>query len=187
MRLRRGHILLIVGGAIVALSFFASNYYASQFLQEIQDKNMHVIAPAATLDLQENITSGNGAYVVAFPDYSKNPVHATVSVSNPDGNSVLKRNLNLPLYSEPFVAQKQGNYTLAISNLGNNSISASVVFGEEQVVSEVIAMPNMVSTAISTLLLIAGIIILAAGGIVTVLDRRKAQKMKQFGDMSDMV
>ncbi|AIF85031.1 hypothetical protein NTE_02996 [Candidatus Nitrososphaera evergladensis SR1] len=188
MRLRRGHILLIAGGAIVALSFIASNYYASQFLKEIQEKNMHTIAPGAKFDLQGNITSGNGAYVVAFPNYSSaGSVRATVSISDPDGEPVLEKNLNLPFFSEPFAAQKQGNYTLTISNLGNTSLDASVIFGEEQVVGEVIGMPNVVSTAISSLLLIAGIIVLAAGGAIMLIDRHRDQKMKQFGDMSDLV
>jgi hypothetical protein len=187
LRLRRGHILLIAGGAIVAFSFIASNYYASQFLKEIQEKNMHSIAPDARLELQENITSGNGAYVVAFPNYSTNPVRVAVSVSDPGGVSVLRRNLSLPFFSEPFAAQKQGNYTLTISNLGNASIDASVIFGEEKIVGDVVSMPNVVSTAISSLLLIAGIIVIAAGGAVLLIDRRREQKMRQFGDMSDLV
>lgn len=179
--------MLIAGGAIVAFSFIASNYYASQFLKEIQEKNMHAIAPDAKLDLQGNITSGSGAYVVAFPNYSASPVRVAVSISDPDGESVLKRNLSLPFFSEPFAAQKEGNYTLTISNQGNASLDASAIFGEEQVVSEVIGMPNVVSTAISSLLLIAGIIVIAAGGAIMLIDRRREQKMRQFGDMSDLV
>lgn len=180
--------MLIAGGAIVAFSFIASSYYASQFLREIQQKNMHTIAPEARLDLQGNITSGRGAYVVAFPNYpAAGPVQAAVSVSDPDGESVLERNLSPPIANELFAAQKQGNYTITISNLGNASLDASVIFGEEQVVSEVISMPNAVSTAIAMLLLIAGIIVIVAGGAITFIDRRREQKMKQFGDMSDLV
>jgi len=180
--------LLISGGIIVAFSFIASNYYASQFLKEIQEKNMHPIAPDAKLDLQENITTGKGAFVIAFPNYSSTgPVRAAVRIIDPDGEQVLERNLNIPFYSEPFEGQKQGNYTLTLSNSGNASLDASVIFGDAQIVSEVIGMPNVVSTAVSTLLLIAGIIVLVAGAAVMLIDRHRDQKMKQFGDMSDLV
>jgi hypothetical protein len=187
LRLKRGHILLLAGGAIVAFSFIASNYYASQFLKEIQDKNMRTIAPRARLDLQENITSGRGAYVVAFLAYPTGPVKAAISITGPDGRSLLERSFIPLISSELFAAQKQGNYTLTISNLGNSTLAASVIFGEEEIVTEVIGMPNAVSTAISTLLLVAGIIVIVAGGTVLFIDRRKEQRMKQFGDMSDLV
>lgn len=180
--------MLIAGGAIVAFSFIASNYYASQFLREIQEKNMHTVAPASKVDLQENITSGSGAYVIAFSNYSSiSPVRAAVSVSDPDGEPVLQKSLSPPITNELFAAQKQGNYTLTISNRGNSSFDASVIFGEQQIVREVIGMPTAISTAISMLLLVSGIIVLAAGGSILFIDRRRNQKMKQFGDMSDMV
>lgn len=180
--------MLIAGGAIIAFSFIASSYYASQFFREIQEKNMHTIAPSSKIDLRENITSASGAYVIAFSNYSAaGPVRATASVRDPDGEPVLQKNLSPPISNELFAAKKQGNYTLTVSNLGNKSIDASVIFGEQQIVSEVINMPNAVSTAISMLLLIAGIIVLAAGGFIMFIDRRRDQKMKQFGDMSDMV
>jgi hypothetical protein len=61
------------------------------------------------------------------------------------------------------------------------------VFGEQEAVDDIVGMPAFVSTAISMLLLISGIIVLIAGGAIVLIDRRKAQKMKQFGDMSDLV
>ena len=88
MRLARGHILLIAGGAIVAFSFFASNYYASQFLQEIQGENRNTIEPGGALQFRQNITSGDGAYVVAFPDYADESVLASVRIDNPSGATV---------------------------------------------------------------------------------------------------
>lgn len=179
--------MLIAGGAIVAFSFFASNYYASQFLQEIQGANKYTVQPSGRLEFRQNITSGDGAYVVAFPNYSEAPVQASVRVDNPSGANVLVREVNLPFYSEPFAAQTVGNYTLTLTNTADTPLDASVIFGEQEAVSEVIGMPAVVSTAISSLLLIAGIIVLIAGGAITVIDRRKAQKMKQFGDMSDLV
>jgi hypothetical protein len=187
LRLRRGHVLLIAGAAIVAFSFIASSYYGPQFLKEIQEKNVHTIAPSGKLDLQGNITSGTGAYVVAFPNNPASPVQATVSVSDPDGEPVSRRSLNVLSYSESFPAQKQGNYTITISNLGNASLDALVIFGEEQAVSESVNTPNTVPAAISMLLVIAGIIVLAAGGAIMLIDRHRDQKMKQFGDMSDLV
>jgi hypothetical protein len=187
LRLARGHILLIAGGAIVAFSFVASNYYASQFLQEIQNVNRYTVQPGGTLEFQQNITSSDGAYVVAFPDYSGTPVQASVRVDSPSGATVLVRDLDLPFYSESFAAQTAGNYTLTLANEAGAPMDASVIFGEQAAVGEVIGMPTAVSTAISSLLLVAGIIVLIAGGAIMVIDRRKAQKMKQFGDMSDLV
>jgi len=40
---------------------------------------------------------------------------------------------------------------------------------------------------ITSFMLIAGIIASIAGAVITVLDRRRTKKMRQFGDTSDLV
>lgn len=187
MRLARGHILLIAGGAIVAISVFASSYYSLQVFQEIGSINKYTIQPGDSLEFVQNITSSDGGYIVAFPGSIDTPVQATVTVENPSGATVLVREASQPIYAETFAAQTVGNYTLTLANAASTPLDASVVFGEQEAVDDIVGMPAFVSTAISMLLLIAGIIVLIAGGAIVLIDRRKAQKMKQFGDMSDLV
>ena len=40
--------------------------------------------------------------------------------------------------------------------------------------------------AVASFVLIAGIAVLVAGGALVVVDRRKTQKMKHYGDLSDL-
>jgi hypothetical protein len=110
-----------------------------------------------------------------------------VRVDNPSGATVLIREVNIAIFDESFAAETMGNYTLTLTNTSDAPVNASVIFGERQAVNEAIGTPTMVSVTISQLLLWTGIIVLIAGGAILVLDRRKAQKMRQFGDMSDLV
>jgi hypothetical protein len=72
-------------------------------------------------------------------------------------------------------AGAQGNYTLTVSNLAESELG-TLVFFEEQA-------PINIATSF---ILYAGLIVAAAGAAVTILDKVRNKKMKQFGDMSDL-
>ncbi|HEY7507661.1 MAG TPA: hypothetical protein VH677_00905, partial [Nitrososphaera sp.] len=65
-------------------------------------------------------------------------------------------------------------YTLFIANPSSETLRAVVLVGDEA------------TAATLGFIQIAGIMVLAAGAIVTVLDSRRSKKMRQFGDVSDL-
>jgi hypothetical protein len=64
--LKRGHIVLIVGGATAVISFSLLGYYTVQFVNIIQQEGKHRIDPGGSINVQENITNtqGIGIYLV---------------------------------------------------------------------------------------------------------------------------
>ena len=105
MQLQRGYVLLLAGGAIVAAGLAASVYYVGEFLSEIQKTGVHTVAPRGSFETMKGIGGSQGAYFVAFPGYDENPMKASVKVTDPSGDTVVEREVDLPFYSEQFAAQ----------------------------------------------------------------------------------
>ncbi len=186
MQLQRGMVLLIAGGAIVALGFAASVYYVGEFLTELEKAGVHTIAPKSSFEIIQGLGGAQGAYFVAFPGYEENPARAAIKVTDPSGNTVVEREVDLPFYSEQFSTQSAGNYTLTISNPAESSIEVSAIIGDPESISEIVGASTITSSAVASAVLIAGIAVLVAGGALVVVDRHKTQKMKHYGDLSDL-
>lgn len=186
MQLQRGYMLLLAGGAIVAAGFAASVYYVNEFLAELERAGVHTVAPRTSIEIVQGIGGAQGAYFIAFPGYEENPARAAVKVTGPAGDTVVEREVDLPFYSEQFAAQSAGNYTLAISNPSESSIAVSAIIGDPESISEVVGASTIASSAMASFVLIAGIAVLVAGGALVAIDRRKTQKMKHYGDLSDL-
>lgn len=184
MHLKKGHILMIAGGAMVAISVSMLGYYGLQFVNSVQQEETLLVEPGGTIEIQKNINASTGAYVVAFPDFER---QAVVALRGPSGNILIEKNVDPPIVIEPFEIQEPGVYTLELSNPTDVALEASVLLDDYETV---LSRSNL-STAIGALgfvsLLGVGIAVAVAGGVVTFMDRRRINKMKQFGDTSDLV
>lgn len=186
MQLQRGYVLLLAGGAIVAAGFAASVYYVGEFLAEIEKAGVYTVSPKESFEVVQGIGGAQGAYFVAFPGFNENPVRAEIKVTDPSGDTVVEREVDLPFYSEQFEAQSAGNYTFMISNPSDSAFEVSAIIGDPESISEIVGASTVASSAIASFILMAGIAVLVAGGALVVVDRRKTQKMKQYGDLSDL-
>lgn len=186
MQLQRGYVLLLAGGAIVAAGFAASVYYVNEFLSEIEKAGVYTVEPRESFEIVQGIGETQGAYFVAFPGYEENPVRASVRVTDPSGDTVVERDVDLPFYSEQFAAPSAGNYTFTISNPSERSIAVSAIIGDPESISEIVGVSTIASSAVASFILIAGIAVLVAGGALVAVDRRKTQKMRHYGDLSDL-
>ncbi len=66
-------------------------------------------------------------------------------------------------------------------------LEAAIGFGDQH---DVLSRRNVLSFDLVLLLvstLVVGVVLAIAGVIITILDRRKINKMKQFGDTSDLI
>ncbi|MDQ4050444.1 MAG: hypothetical protein M3093_02405 [Thermoproteota archaeon] len=184
--LKRGHIALIVGGATAVISFSMLGYYTLQFVNIIQQEGNHRVDPGGSINVQENInnTQGIGIYAIAFAQFSGS---ASLIITDNEGMTILNKSINPPIVIEPFNGQSDGIYTLHLSNPSEQVLEAAIDFGDQD---EVLSRKNLLSfdtvlTLVSTFVI--GVIVAIAGIVITILDRRQINRMKQFGDTSDLI
>jgi hypothetical protein len=186
LRLKRGYLILIAGGAIVAVGLGLFAYSTITFASSLLNENRYALEPSGSHVITRFIsnTSG-GAYLVAFPEPGGRIGIMLASPSNVTlaDHSVLLAPADQPVY-ETFQAVETGDYSLILTNLSTaDAMSISAILGDVQSIGFPVS--SVAVTAI--ILFIAGIAATAAGAIITVLDRRRITKMKQFGDTSDLV
>ena len=171
MHLRRGYIMLIAGGAVAVVSFAAFVYSLTG--------NTHSIKPNDRLVIQQLVSNtSQGVYSIAFPLFEGQP---SLKIVNPANKTIVEKTINPPLVNEVFTITESGYHTLILVNPSSDAtLEASILFGDR----ESFATQEQV---IFNFLVYAGIIAAIAGAVITVLDRRRASKMKQFGDTSDLV
>jgi hypothetical protein len=159
--------MLIAGGAILVISYIIAIPY---FLPQGGGAE-YSISPGETITIIHDLAPGQAAFSITFQETSENPI---VAVEGPSGDVLY----NSTASGSPLVvtinAAAAGNHTLFITNRSSETLQTVVLIGEETV------------TLVLAFAQVAGIIVLAAGAIVTVLDKVRNKKMKQFGDMSDL-
>ena len=186
MYLKRGHIVLIVGGATAVISFSLLGYYTVQFVNIIQQEGKHRIDPGGSINVQENITNtqGIGIYSIAFAKFSGS---ASVKIMDNAGNTIVNKSINQPIVIEPFNAESSGIYTLNLLNPTDQVLEAAIGFGDQE---DVLSRKNLLSidtVLVLVLTLVVGVGLAIAGVIITILDRRQINRMKRFGDTSDLI
>jgi hypothetical protein len=184
--LKRGHIVLIVGGATAVISFSLLGYYTLQFVNIIQQEGKNRIDPGGSINVQENInnTQGIGIYAIAFAESSRS---ASVKIMDNAGKTIVNKSINQPIVIEPFNAESSGIYTLNLLNPTDQVLEAAIEFGDQD---DVLSRKNLLSLDTVLVLLsalVVGVVLAIAGVIITILDRRQINRMKQFGDTSDLI
>ena len=189
MRLRRGPILLIAGGAIIAVGFAIFSYYTVLFAAKLITESSYSIAPADKLSIQQFINSQNaseGAFIVAIQHQVQQPL---IKITSPSGATLIEKQLVETITMDTFAITETGNYKMTLTNASpDTSIEANIIFGDKRMIIE-----NGLSVSPETLSLIfnltlyTAIAVIIAGAIITILDRQRISKMKQFGDTSDLV
>jgi len=95
--------------------------------------------------------------------------------------TVVEETINPPIVNGVFTITESGNYSLILVNPAPDAtLEASVLFGDQG------SFATSEQVILSSLLYV-GIIAVIAGAVITILDRRRIGKMKQFGDTSDLV
>jgi hypothetical protein len=171
LQLRRGHIVLIAGGAVTVASFAMSVYLLAG--------NTYSIQPGDRLVIQRPVSNASeGIYNISFPLFEG---EARLQILNPMNQTIVEQAISPPIVNEVFAPAASGDYTLILTNPSEDStLEASILFGDRDsyATSEHL---------LFSFLLYAGIIAVIAGAAITILDRRRISKMKQFGDTSDLV
>ena len=184
--LRKGHILLIGGGAAVIIGLAMLGYYAVRLVEALEDEK-YTIEPSSSAEITQNITAAGGqaAYLVTFTELGG--IRPTITVHDPAGLVMLQRTVDQPVVVETFAVIEDGVYTLALSNPSPESaLEAGIILDSYDAILGRGAL-SPATTVVFWLLLVAGAGAAVAGAVMLVMDRRRMGKMKQFGDMSDLV
>jgi hypothetical protein len=161
--------MLVAGGAAAAASFAAFVYLVTD--------NTYSIQPSDQLALRQFVSNASqGVYSISFPLFEGQPNLRILDTAN---KTVVEKAIDPPVVNEVFAAAESGYYTLILSNPSSDAVlEASVLFGDRQ---------SYVAQTVFSFLLYAGVITVIAGAAITILDRRRISRMKQFGDTSDLV
>jgi hypothetical protein len=179
--------MLAAGGAIALIIFSMLGYYSLHFVNVIQHEGTYIIEPHGSINMGQNInnTQGIGMYVVAFAEFAG---QASVIIMDHTGKVIVdNKNLHPPITIETFDAEVPGLYNLTLLNPTDRVLEAAMSFGDWE---HVLGRKNLFSAMtvlIFVFLLGIGIAVAIAGAIITILDRSRVKRMKQFGDTSDLI
>jgi hypothetical protein len=185
--LKRGYLILIGGAVAVAVSLAVLAYYGIRLVEALEDDAKYTIPPGESIEISQNLTSaGQGAYVTSFAELGN--IRPKVVITNPAGAVVFQKTLDQPIVLEAFPVVESGVYTLNLTNpSAADSLEAAVIIdSQEAVLSRAGALSPAVTAAFG-FMLVGGIGALATGSVISIMDRRRLNKMKQYGDTSDLV
>jgi len=185
---RRGFILIVAGGAVAVTSLSMLGYYGTILITTIEDEDKRKIQPNGVIPFTANISNTEqGAYAVIFSDFSG--LRPTVTLRDPSNQTIVGKAVEPPLALELFTVTDEGNYTLTLANPSSDRVlEAFAILGSQEYVlnNSEIAAAAMTTFALGSLLM-GGIAAAVSGAVITVIDKRRLGKMKQFGDTSDLV
>lgn len=183
--LRRGYLLLIGGGAAIILGLVMLGYGSLGLVQALEDAK-YTVEPSKSVNIRQNLTSGvQGAYIASYE--GSGPVRPVITVTDPTGKVVIQKEIDQPLEMQVFSVAQDGEYVLTLSNPSPDvPVEAGIILGrQESILGRAELLPQLALA--STSLVVAGVVAIVTGIALVVLDRRRINKMKQFGDTSDLV
>jgi hypothetical protein len=163
--------MLIAGGAAAVISFAVFVYLITE--------NTYSIRPNESLIIRQFVSNASqGVYSISFPLFEGQPNLKIVDAKN---KTIVEKTINPPVVNEVFPITESGYYTLTLTNPSPDAtLEAAILFGDQDSYATQVQL-------IFSLLPYAGITTVIAGAVITILDRLRISKMKQFGDTSDLV
>ncbi|MFQ5969764.1 MAG: hypothetical protein ACE5J2_04645 [Nitrososphaerales archaeon] len=160
--MRKSALVLISGGIILASGFAALGIMAQSALSEMTEYN---IGPHEVIEVRERIETSeffNGVYVVEFLEYQEGDT-LNVEIKDPEGMRIVSRELSSSFTIENFDFEKSGEYTMTLENTSFRSIIKVAAALGGQVYS---GTDPLITVAMPSYVVITGIIILMAGGVM---------------------
>lgn len=184
--MRRGYLILIAGGVLIASGIAISVIWAGSLGSRIFNQN-------TILNDVSIYPSGAANTITQVNDLSR-PLSLVISIESNhnigQGNPILRETVRNPNgeiistndFAKQFVTTIKpdviGKYTLSINNLGGDFVKIGVLFGNLPFVSQNNQLNVNFFAGLVTggVLAIAGIIALIVGLVVVIVDRRRTTK-----------
>ena len=184
--MRRGYLILIAGGVLIASGIAISVIWAGSLGGRIMNQNTILngvsIYPSGATDAitQVNDLSRPLSLVISIESNDNtgqaNPI-LRETVRNPNGDIISTND-----FAKQFVGTIKpdaiGKYTLTINNLGGNFVRIGILFGNLPFVSQnsQLNVNFFAGLVIGGVLAIVGIIALIVGLVVVIVDRRRTTR-----------
>jgi hypothetical protein len=171
LHIKRGHIIVIAGGAVAVIGLLSFVYLVTG--------NTYSVKPNDQLVLRQFVSNNSkGIYSISFPLFEGRPDLKIIDASN---QTIVGKKIDPPIVNEVFASTESGYHTLILTNPSSDAtLEVSILFGDQESYATQ-------AQLIFSILLYGGIITTIAGAITTILDRLRINKMKQFGDTSDLM
>src|SRR5215831_4910577 len=184
--MRRGYLILIAGGVLIASGIAISVIWAGSLGGRIMNQN-------TILNGVSIYPSGVTNAITQVNDLSR-PLSLVISIESNDNtgqaNPILRETVRNPIgdiistndFAKQFVATIKpdaiGKYTLTINNLGGNFVRIGILFGNLPFVSQnsQLNVNFFAGLVIGGILAIVGIIALIVGLVVVIVDRRRTAR-----------
>lgn len=184
--MRRGYLILIAGGVLIASGIAISVIWAGSLGGRIMNQN-------TILNGVSIYPSGAANAITQVNDLSR-PLSLVISIESNDNtgqaNPILRETVRNPNgdiistndFAKQFVATIKpdaiGQYTLTINNLGGNFVRIGILFGNLPFVSQnsQLNVNFFAGLVIGGVLAIVGIIALIVGLVVVIVDRRRTTR-----------
>lgn len=198
---KRGPIIIIAGAVLISIAFLVSysimersgsslggnGFFPSpeSMFDEVSEKES--IYPGTTYTFSHTTSSSQvplmwGLYV---PNYSPDN-HLAVNVTDMFGDKLGSYTESDPIFIKSFVIPKVDTYSFTVSNTGNSSVTAEMMFTENPEKSRALTDPNspfnknIVPLAAAGFMLIFGIIAIIAGLVLIVMDWKKSKNQSRY-------
>jgi hypothetical protein len=184
--MKRGHIILIAGGALLAIGIAIATvwgyFFASTFMQENTIISQTTIAPSRSIEVTTDVDAieKSLSLAVGLDQQSNDDVKLRGMITNPNGKIISTDEFDDSFFTS-IQPDATGRYTATIANLGSEPVRVTGTFGHVPFVGvqgkpDVNAMVG--GQGLGTIiagggLAAAGILVLIIGAIITIVDGRK--------------
>lgn len=175
--MKRGHYVIIAGAILFAVGIAVTVAWALPIAEQLKKETALLqgeqlnAGESESLSLEVTDTSKPLSVIVSSTDQS---VPLAIVVTSPEGETLLDFNFteNTVMSAQPTVS---GTYRLAVTNTGQSGTSVDVVFGRLPGVEESnqVALETFGGVLVGLGIIIAGIIVMIGGGVLTVIDKRR--------------
>jgi hypothetical protein len=183
--MKRSYVILIAGAVIfiagIAIFQVYTDIYVDPFLSENTIVSNITIQPGESIDIpRETVEAGRNFSLVVSSAPSDGMLRA--EINDPEGIIVTSNNFSERLFTT-FKPEINGNYTSKITNLGNKPVNINAVVGQLPIIDENDrAQLDILNGILAGMFaIIIGIIVLIAGGIILIKDRRKSKATRIEG------
>jgi hypothetical protein len=175
--LKRGHYVLIAGAVLFVIGIAVTIAWAlpltEQLLREAAVLQGEQVNPGESESLSLQVTDATKPLSIIIN--SANPeTQLRAILETPDGQTAINSTFaeNTVLGADPTV---QGAYRLTVTNVGDSATSIDVVFGHLPGVEEnnQLALETFGGALTGFAVIIAGVIVMIAGGAILLVDRKR--------------
>lgn len=164
--MKSGLVILIIGIVLIIGSIFL---FALVYEQTVKGSESISLSPNGTKNYTISIVEGK-KFMITF----KSSGNISYEILSPNG-TVIKKNENITEETFYLNSTVNGNYTIKFQNMENKNVDITIITMEEE---------SFMSIAYKTLIAmgvcLVGFIILIAGGIMAILQRKKGKSYRRI-------